>query len=685
TAKEDGEEKPAEKKESRYRVVISKWDDEKADRVDRPVDTEDKDDKKSSSDRAFTFRRVQQIEGKNISYSETKIESPPLQDLLGKIMESRTGEKSVTEMYSPFRDLIHEWSEAEKATESQEDDSEDDKLAREDLKELLKIISESSGIEKLTRYFKEREQLRKDKKIRHETLWTLFPAGAFIVARPFLGVEQVLFVQSTDVLSMNTLDDNEEDPFQVVCYMYDWDGEHFNRVPVTLEIDYFKDKKSIIELPFFPLEFYETEGCTSEEAVQSLKDRLVERGRKYRELCVAPRGMKMFRYEGPACYQRNSGIFRSVAASGDDDDSRSQTTMVESTSGVSSESTISRTEVKGTVMVDFKSYFAYSSQSAPILGDKKVYDGANECNCADCRATKSKAKVYRYDWDRKTSSTGLTEEQFMCCPPRVLGYSMEKKGWMQLQVSKVRTWDQSEEQSQIFHKKLQLNDTHKQLIEKSVRAHETGKSKDGRGGIQGIDDFAEGKGKGLTILLYGVPGVGKTLTAESVAILARKPLFSVGVSDIGTEGSKVEENLQKIFDLAGLWEAVLLFDEADVFLESRGRSGDTDLRRNAMVSVLLRVLEYYEGILILTTNRMRTFDIAVQSRIHLAIKYDDLSKSQREKIFMAFLDQLNDKYLVDDFSEVKEWVEVDGCEFDFNGRQIRNVVSTAMGLARAEN
>jgi hypothetical protein len=48
------------------------------------------------------------------------------------------------------------------------------------------------------------------------------------------------------------------------------------------------------------------------------------------------------------------------------------------------------------------------------------------------------------------------------------------------------------------------------------------------------------------------------LTAESVALLAGKPLFSIGVSDIGVQGDKVEMNLQKIFDLAGLWEAVLL-------------------------------------------------------------------------------------------------------------------------------
>lgn len=101
--------------------------------------------------------------------------------------------------------------------------------------------------------------------------------------------------------------------------------------------------------------------------------------------------------------------------------------------------------------------------------------------------------------------------------------------------------------------------------------------------------------------------MGKTLTAESVALLAGKPLFSVGVSDIGLEGSKVEANLQKVFDLAGLWEAVLLLyetphlylyfstavvlqlirclfsDEADVFLEARD-THKNDIQRNTIVS-----------------------------------------------------------------------------------------------------
>lgn len=62
--------------------------------------------------------------------------------------------------------------------------------------------------------------------------------------------------------------------------------------------------------------------------------------------------------------------------------------------------------------------------------------------------------------------------------------------------------------------------------------------------------------------------------------------------------------------------AVVLLDEADVFLEERDMK---DLNRNALVSVFLRALEYYNGIVILTSNRVGTFDEAFKSRIQLAL------------------------------------------------------------------
>ncbi|KAI1254482.1 hypothetical protein MGN70_003886 [Eutypa lata] len=94
------------------------------------------------------------------------------------------------------------------------------------------------------------------------------------------------------------------------------------------------------------------------------------------------------------------------------------------------------------------------------------------------------------------------------------------------------------------------------------------------------------------------------------------PLYSVTCSDIGTSLEAVEKYLGSVLHLGKKWNCVLLLDEADVFLEERTLS---DLDRNSLVSVFLRTLEYYDGVLILTSNRVGTFDEAFQSRIQLAL------------------------------------------------------------------
>ena len=93
-------------------------------------------------------------------------------------------------------------------------------------------------------------------------------------------------------------------------------------------------------------------------------------------------------------------------------------------------------------------------------------------------------------------------------------------------------------------------------------------------------------------------------------------------------------------------------------------------------------MEYYQGIIILTTNRITSLDVAVQSRIHLTIRYDDLSKPYKEKIFKIFLDQLEpDSIKNREF--IDDWVSEVGSDSKFNGRQIRNIVSSALALARS--
>jgi hypothetical protein len=53
--------------------------------------------------------------------------------------------------------------------------------------------------------------------------------------------------------------------------------------------------------------------------------------------------------------------------------------------------------------------------------------------------------------------------------------------------------------------------------------------------------------------------------------------------------------------------------------------------------VFLRLIEYYQGILFLTTNRLQDFDDAFQSRIHLTVRYDALESIRRAKIWGNFL------------------------------------------------
>lgn len=223
-------------------------------------------------------------------------------------------------------------------------------------------------------------------------------------------------------------------------------------------------------------------------------------------------------------------------------------------------------------------------------------------------------------------------------------------------------------------KSLVLEEDQRDLVHDLVQAHESNDSE------QVFDDVVRGKGKGLIGLLTGPPGVGKTLTAEAVAEVTKRPLYMISSGELGAVSENVHEKLKDILELAELWDAVLLLDEADVFLAERN---DTDLSRNAITSIFLRELEYYQGILILTTNRLKTFDSAFESRIHFCLEYPDLDDNARETIWRSFVAKarLNSKVRVNlDDASVRELAT-----FELNGRQIKNVVSVSQAVAMKRN
>ena len=181
-------------------------------------------------------------------------------------------------------------------------------------------------------------------------------------------------------------------------------------------------------------------------------------------------------------------------------------------------------------------------------------------------------------------------------------------------------------------------------------------------------DIIDGKHGGVVILASGTPGVGKTLTSEVYAEKSRRPLYVLELGELGTNVETVERNLQTIFARVAKWNAVLQFDECEVFLSRRG----DDLQRSAIVGIFLRLLDYYEGILFLTSNRPEVIDPAVHSRVMLHLRYPPLDAAARRAVWAAVLERAGVELPDGDLERV--------AEASLNGRQIRNLVRLACVL-----
>ncbi|KAH8080729.1 P-loop containing nucleoside triphosphate hydrolase protein [Cristinia sonorae] len=257
----------------------------------------------------------------------------------------------------------------------------------------------------------------------------------------------------------------------------------------------------------------------------------------------------------------------------------------------------------------------------------------------------------------------MTDDELMLTSPTVYGFSLADKLWLEFNIEIVQDIEWNDE----AFRSLVLPTGRKTLLQSLVEAHNMD---------LGFDDFIQGKGHGLVINLYGPPGVGKTLSAEATSEHVKRPLYVVGAGDLGTSAAKLDEELQNVFDIATSWKAIVLIDEADVFLEERSLH---DLERNAMVAVFLRHVEYYRGILFLTTNRVKAFDEAFLSRIHVALHFQELTKSAKKQVWRSFLGKAGVEISAE--SGFTETYLDRLADRDINGRQIKNATRTANSLA----
>jgi SpoVK/Ycf46/Vps4 family AAA+-type ATPase len=141
------------------------------------------------------------------------------------------------------------------------------------------------------------------------------------------------------------------------------------------------------------------------------------------------------------------------------------------------------------------------------------------------------------------------------------------------------------------------------------------------------------KGAGC-LCFYGPPGTGKTALAEHIAKSIDKPLIIRRASDLVSKFvGETEQNMAAMFRDAEDQQAVLLLDEADSFLRSRGMAQRS--YEVTEVNEMLQGMERFKGVFICTTNLFDQLDEAALRRFTFKIQFKTLTREQRERMFIA--------------------------------------------------
>ncbi|KAJ8130344.1 hypothetical protein O1611_g3284 [Lasiodiplodia mahajangana] len=622
------------------------WVEEKPDDIKPPVE-----DDKESKRHALLIRITRNHgEGNRLGLHSIVVQSSHLKSVLGYLFQEYEGITTTLKKLvfkAPFHPFYFEWARLEQMACSEEN------AIRKNHILLLQSI--------LGRELKETiatsMDFDKNGVITFEYLWTIFKPGIDIYAKEeghdcFYRLVNVKWVSEPRCFEL-----------QANQIEHDHDGEFGYRMR-SLRIYKFDGTKLVTNLEVIPA------SCLPLPDMNRLKEKASERGKLFREV-----NTKDYHY---ATYQ-GIAIFKNF-------------TRMVSLNAVLKPGNLTALNKRITYQIDerividssaYKSHHKDGSVSLQPLkpqpprpkldvSDPKHNSYAYDESSPPIRTRQRQKEVgpvsqsFRYlltksdETEEEGRCTELSDDLLYLCSPTLRGYSLKTKKWAIFYVDFLQPikWN-----DRAFDA-LVLERDHKRVITTFVESHLANK------GV--FDDVIKGKGRGLIMLLEGPPGVGKTLTAEAVADKVQQPLYAISAGELGLHSTSVEKSLETALELATSWGAVLLLDESDVFLEKR--SSD-NLIQNSIVAIFLRLLEYYEGILFLTTNRVKAIDPAFHSRVHLTIQYPPLQANARRQIWNDLTrNSHNLPYLSEKDLNELEKIEV-------NGREIKNLVKAAQLLA----
>jgi len=561
-------------------------------------------------------------------------------------------------------------------------------------------------------------------KVFFSDLWLLFRPGEEVVSSDGKQAYRVIEVSSPPhrvlaaweaYYNSTVADDGKgtKAPFRITCVYIDFDGKHIGPVSRVFPFKRFEGQREVTSLEVYPLRhhpFRQSDVRESEwkeiemiPADGRFRHQLINRGKMFLDVAA----VKPMYYAGPTLEVRDEVESQTVvdfmtAFSVEDKEQQGWKPVLEFLIGEPpEEEETDRTcaancciaeNVNIDTFVDQKQRSEYVESTLPKKGSQDEQP--------------SVAVMPRLLEELQTGPGSgtwkVTDKELVIMSYRVFGFVLRSRKWAKLDLTYMTemhredTASTPDEELEVKSGKgkkgpvtafdrLVLEEGHRPMIVSLISQHF--RDKKSATGQKEQFDIVKGKGKGLILLLHGAPGVGKTSTAEGVAEMFKKPLFQITCGDLGTTAREVEKALETNFTLANRWDCILLLDEADVFLAERTK---LDFQRNGLVAVFLRVLEYYAGVLFLTTNRVGDFDEAFTSRIHVSLYYPPLNRDKTVDVFNINMDMIEQR-----FKEKKRKILIDRVKIgDFagqhfaehenarwNGRQIRNACQTALALA----
>ncbi|KGO73980.1 ATPase, AAA-type, core [Penicillium italicum] len=478
--------------------------------------------------------------------------------------------------------------------------------------------------------------------------------------------------------------DEDGGSFLVKAYAIDYDGENYICQKERFQFDHYDGEQEISSLPVFPLKYLEN--------AEQIRVTTRAQGKDFVEY---QQGLVTHQGWGAELETGNESQMQYVT--GD--------VVVDMAEATSTHSECVQNWGFPKYVPSDRSAKTYSTWNWKIVKGKYELDSAgpsgemrywiNEYSRLQKMTYCSETDPFlSYNLKNKDKKYQLQEQDFELLPRRVFGYVLQKRKFLALDIRNLEPIKSDD----MYNSKLILDQHHKSMLHGLIDSHFQKKDLREKHRAHNFEqDFIANKGRGLIVLLYGVPGVGKTSTAEQIAHSWRKPLLPVTCGNLGTESNEVEDKLKEIFRLGKKWDCILLMDEADVFLSERTPMA---LERNALVSVFLRELEYFDGVLFLTTNLPGGIDEAFKSRIHMTLYYPHLNESDTRAIWKVNMERLkgieeqrarlnNKPPLSINERAIRKYAREhfrnneDG-KGRWNGRQIRNAFLIASALAHFE-